>query len=65
MLTCFSLIFQRVSNEKMLAEEESDTGERIEVFIKFNTPLSPIPEESSECNSCQYTPRRYLLFVID
>lgn len=47
----------------MLEEEDTDTGEKTEVFIKFNTPLSPIPEESSESNSCQYTPQRLANFL--
>lgn len=51
--------FQRISNEKMYEQEVADNGDKVEVFIKFNTPLSPIPEESfSESNSCQYSPHQ-------
>lgn len=42
-----------------MEQEEVESGDNIEVFIKFNTILSPIAEESfSEEHSCQNTPER-------
>jgi hypothetical protein len=53
---------QGASNGVVHDEEEWDSTERNEVFLRYNvynTPLSPIPEESLiDDNSCSVTPRR-------
>ncbi|KRT78379.1 hypothetical protein AMK59_7934, partial [Oryctes borbonicus] len=56
---------QRASSDHQIEEncEEMDSAERNEVFLRYNvynTPLSPIPEEScdSEAGSGRVTPKR-------
>lgn len=61
MLLKRTVLFKGSSSEKVQENEEWDSEEKNEVFVKYNvynTPLSPIPEETfSDSFSKHSTPR--------